>query len=475
MSIGEPHFFTDVLPPDLTMHPTFPAQPGFVPMAADQDVYFRHSGWLRDRRRVFEALGTAFPRSTRLTRFAECGSRAWVIRNEDQPDLYAVASDHCHDRFCKPCASFRGRVIANNVAAYLRNRPYRFLTLTIRTTDLTLKQGVDKLYRCFAALRRTKIWDSKVSGGCAILEVKPKESGTGWHPHIHAILEGRYLPLPLIRRHWMRITTDSFIVDIAKGRDPEQAARYVSKYITKPFDDGTIRNPERLLQAVEALHGRRLVATFGRWRGQRLTVYTPTSTWIRIAPLGMLRAKAKAGDDDALTLYTYLSDNKTYRNVPKPRIRGSPAGENDERSSMATLFDRPGQTSSDDLRGGHSRKPDPSLVTGCPAGSQLQNDNSVAGGASLRSGFRPPSLPTTLPSGRGLRPRTATQQVAYPLPPPTKWAGCPAPPLSIHRPATERLRADTPPAKATAENGGPRSSHQTPGTARARLAQTAQA
>jgi hypothetical protein len=195
-----PAVFTDVLPPDLSLHPSFPPQAALRPNVHDQDVYFRHSGWLNDRKRVHDALATVFPASTRLQRFRDCGSHAWVIRNDDDPSQFAVVSDHCRDRFCRPCAAFRGRVIAHNVAAYLGSRPYRFLTVTIKTTDLTLKEGVDKLYRCFAALRRSKLWRATVRGGCVVCEVKPKIGTTGWHPHLHAILEGKFLPIKPLRK-----------------------------------------------------------------------------------------------------------------------------------------------------------------------------------------------------------------------------------------------------------------------------------
>ncbi len=322
----EPICHTDVLAPDLSLHPTFPAEPAFRPPAVEQDVHFRHSGWLRDRRRVWDALQVVFPESTRVRRFQDCGSNAWVIRNDEDPDQWAVVSDHCRDRFCRPCAAFRGRVIAHNVQEHLRDRPYRFITLTIKNNHQPLKEMVSKLLRCFAALRRTKIWLERVQGGCAVLEVKPKNSTTGWHPHLHAIVESKWLPQPLLRKHWLRITGDSFILDVREGKDPEAAARYVCKYITKPFDDGTTRTHDRLLQAIEALHGRRLVMTFGNWRGQRLTEYHPSGIWVKVVPLGLLRHKARQGDTEAVNLLTYLYRERDYRNLPNPKTRAPPGG-----------------------------------------------------------------------------------------------------------------------------------------------------
>jgi hypothetical protein len=43
----------------------------------------------------------------RVERFDACGSNAWVIRDANDPEHYAVASDHCRDRFCQACATER--------------------------------------------------------------------------------------------------------------------------------------------------------------------------------------------------------------------------------------------------------------------------------------------------------------------------------------------------------------------------------
>jgi hypothetical protein len=288
------------------------------------DVAFRHAGWIADRVRTARAIDEVFPASPRLERFRYCGSNAWVISNDSDPSQVAVVADHCHDRFCRPCARWRGSVIAGNINAHLADRPYRFLTLTIKTDGLTLPQAVDKLYTSFARLRRTRIWQQRVTGGCAVCEIKPRASGTGWHPHLHCILEGRYLPQPVIRKHWERITTDSYIVDIRPGRDSAAAAHYVSKYITKPFGSAVIRNHDRLCEAIEALHNRRVIHTFGSWRGLKLCHFEPSGTWSRVCTLAELRSKARRGDPDAQELLTHLTGECVAAQIPNPRPQPEP-------------------------------------------------------------------------------------------------------------------------------------------------------
>lgn len=315
---------THLVPDDLTTHGRFPPEAALSGYLPDADVSFRHSGWMPDRDRIRAALESTFPHSRRLCRFERCGENAWVIRDEESPDRVSIASDHCRDRFCQPCSSFRARVIAGNVSHFLGSRPYRFLTVTIKTTDLTLKQGVDKLYTSFAKLRRTKLWEQKVMGGCVVCEVKPKSAGSGWHPHLHCIIEGKYLPLKPLRKLWLQITGDSFIIDISLGRDADKAAAYVTKYVTKPFGDGVTRDHSRLCEAIGALHGRRLVATFGTWTGANLTTYSPSGVWVRVCSLCELRYNAWLRDPDAVALLAILTSGRPFTAVPSADPRGPP-------------------------------------------------------------------------------------------------------------------------------------------------------
>lgn len=301
-------------------------------MDLSSDVAFRHSGWAHDRARVDDAIYDVFGTSARLERFRLCGSNAWVVRRDDDPSQISVVSDHCHDRFCRPCASFKGRTIAGNVRAVLGRNPFRFVTLTIKTTDLTLTEAVHKLYRSFSALRRTKLWQDKVLGGCAVCEVKPRASGAGWHPHLHLVTHGSFLPHKALSNVWHKITGDSYIVDVRFGKDPDHAARYVSKYIGKPFHADVIRDPARLREAIKSLHGRRLCLTFGDWRGVKLCHFAPGGTWVAIAPLRHLRDRARSGDPEAAEILLLLEKGQPWLNYPNPRSRGSPDASLGQRS-----------------------------------------------------------------------------------------------------------------------------------------------
>jgi len=271
-------------------------------------INFRHSGWAHNRLLVYRALQRTDQSFSRREGFAYCGSSAYVLQSVDNPTVYKLAGSSCHDRFCLPCASDRGRGIAGNVLEYTAGRTIRFLTLTLKSSHDALDAQLDRLYAAFARLRRRALWLEHVTGGIAFLELTYNSSASTWHPHFHALIEGKYLPQPLLKKLWLEITTDSYVVDIRAVRDHAEAARYVTKYASKPFNNTFLNRPDPLDEAIRGLKGRKTILSFGLWRG--LTVVTPPSPdgWIHIAPLEDVLTKAASGDTEALHILAVLTD-----------------------------------------------------------------------------------------------------------------------------------------------------------------------
>lgn len=169
--------------------------------------------------------------------------------------------------------------MAANIVEHLGTAPCRFVTLTIRTENLSLRDAVQKLFTSFSRLRQTKFWRSRVTGGCATCEIKRTSDMSRWHPHLHLLVQGKYIPQGWLGRKWHEITGDSYIVDVFLCNNGVEAARYVTKYLSKPVPSSILRNPEHLREAIKALEGRHLVATFGDWRGKKLTETVSENTW----------------------------------------------------------------------------------------------------------------------------------------------------------------------------------------------------
>jgi len=291
--------------------------------ALRSDTAFRHSGWQHDRANIRLALERVEVSEARLCRWDTCGSHAWVVRHPTDRGRLKIMASFCHDRFCKPCATHRSRLIVANLRRYLTTRQYRFITLTLWSTDHPLKELVDKLYASFRKLRATKLWKRSIGGGAAFLEIKWSEQKQRWHPHLHIICQGMYIESGFLSQEWLRITGDSSIVDVRSAGDLDRVTSYVAKYASKPLSNTFLNRPNQLDEAIRALTGRRLVCTFGVWRGWPLLACTDDTEWEPVAPLQEVREKAAQGSPWARAILNYLW-RKRPCTTPNAQTRAPP-------------------------------------------------------------------------------------------------------------------------------------------------------
>lgn len=265
----------------------------------NSSINFRHSGWNHDRRRVYDSFRRTGQSCNRVHDFCSCGKHAYVFQSIQDPEVYTLGGSTCHDRFCLPCGRERSRVIASNVKLRVAGKPARFLTLTLRSTTEPLAQLLTKLSRDFTALRRAALWRKRVTGGVAFLEVKWLAKTNRWHVHLHALLQGRYVPRQDLSKLWLRITGTSDVIDIRIVEDENHCTHYICKYASKPLDRTVVVEPLRLDEAVLALKGKRLCLTFGTWRGLKLTEPPESGTWVQLGTLDEILERAEAGDAEA--------------------------------------------------------------------------------------------------------------------------------------------------------------------------------
>lgn len=303
-------------------------------------VAFRHSGWVQNRRRVAASLHRTGQLFARRESFAACGSHAYVLRNTDDPTEHRIAGSACHDRFCLPCATERSAIMAGNVHEIVQDKEIRFLTLTVKTSDLDLCQSLNKLYGAFQTLRRQKLWRAAVTGGVAFLELTYNHDRRRWHPHFHCLIEGTWLDQKELKTVWNDITGDSYIVDIRRPANNDTVCRYVTKYASKPFNDTFVRHSDLLDEAIIQLKGRKLAVTFGTWRGQLLTVTPIEGSWEHVAPLSSVIWHAAHGDQPSILILASLTDldlSALYRKVPPWQPPSSlPCGEERQLDWMGT-------------------------------------------------------------------------------------------------------------------------------------------
>ena len=104
----------------------------------------------------------------------------------------ATGKTHCMARWCPCCQPL---VTAERYARWgqiekLVRWPL-FLTLTIPNSEDP--ESLRRLKKKWSAFRRRKLIREKVAGGVATFEITQK--GKGWHPHIHALCDSKWLSL----------------------------------------------------------------------------------------------------------------------------------------------------------------------------------------------------------------------------------------------------------------------------------------
>lgn len=292
---------TSLEPPE-TFEKIIAAQPERSDLTDEPSSVFRHTGWAPQRKRIYESFQRLDLGIDRLWNFTQCGKHAYVLRHPTEPDVYRISGSTCHDRFCLPCANSRSHTIAMNVIDNNHASQTRLITLTLHSHTEPLAQLLSHLSISFSKLRQRSQWKKRVTGGVAFLEIKWNAHLSRWNVHLHILASGKYYKTGLLSALWLEITGNSKIVDLAFVHDRKHAARYITKYASKPLDPTVIAVPDRLDEAIVALKGRRLCTTFGTWRGIKLTDSPSEESWDYVDTLSSVIEKARRADADSLRI-----------------------------------------------------------------------------------------------------------------------------------------------------------------------------
>ena len=232
-------------------------------------------------RERLKAMGINYP-----TRLLECGDWLKFRDYYTGPGVKLHAANFCkYHLVCTLCAIRRAsRMMASYVERFqvIKEKnpalnPY-LATLTVRNSH-DLREVLEHLLASLKILherrtrRNTKTIMQSVDGGVYAVELT-HDPVTGWHPHVHAIwLAAEELNTYALRTEWEKITGDSFMCDIrpivADAELPPDIDPHAGgfaecfKYAMKPTELG----PDLLEKAFPILAGRRLVGSFGLFRG----------------------------------------------------------------------------------------------------------------------------------------------------------------------------------------------------------------
>lgn len=276
---------------------------------------FRHSCWKSRREATNRALRKADISKSGIDRFCKCGERAWILRTNETEPRYRLALNRCRSRWCVPCANEQRNVIQRNVMEACEGKDLRFMTLTLKSSQQPLGQQISRLRKSFRKLRQRRDFKTKLRGGIYFLELTKNKRTNEWHPHLHILFEGGFVPHGLLKNAWREITADSYIVDVRRVPNSKVAAGYISKYAGKPLPTNIIFDTESMVEAITALHGTRVFSSFGTWKELHLSKPPSDDTpWIPLMPLSACIMNAMKGDLKSRQIIESL----TRRNAHEP-------------------------------------------------------------------------------------------------------------------------------------------------------------
>jgi len=226
-----------------------------------------HGRTWSERAAVIEALWTSGEETLvkRARRLGWCSFSARVYVNANgSAGLYP---DRCKDRLCPTCGGYRAFQLRKKTEAALAGADsVRFVTLTLRHSEIPLAESLRRIRAAFSKVRRCGWWRERVKGGIYGVEVKRNPGSGNWHVHLHALVLGDYMDQAALSRVWEAATDGSPIVDIRAVHSRKSAVKYIAAYVTKGSSVADWP-PDAVQEFAHAMHGQRLLQTFGCLHG----------------------------------------------------------------------------------------------------------------------------------------------------------------------------------------------------------------
>jgi hypothetical protein len=124
---------------------------------------------------------------------------------------------------------------------------------------------VDELRKMFGQLRRRKFCRNWQGG---FYRIQCTNDGNGWHLHIHALVEARWIDADELKNQWLSVTRGfGYIVKVRDCRSGDYL-RVVTQYVAKGSELAAWQ-PEEIATFVRAFTGRRTFGVFGKLYGAR--------------------------------------------------------------------------------------------------------------------------------------------------------------------------------------------------------------
>jgi hypothetical protein len=152
----------------------------------------------------------------------ECGKRHFVLAGS-------------RDRTCPACARELYRRVYDRYKPAIKSaRDLKFVTLTWKPVKRQDPRIVRRLGSCLTTLLHRKLYARSWRGLLASVECK-KTPQNEFYYHIHALIDGSYIPRIQLSRDWCQISGFPMVHIKRVWRTRDRAFKYVLKYVLKGY------------------------------------------------------------------------------------------------------------------------------------------------------------------------------------------------------------------------------------------------
>lgn len=177
-----------------------------------------------------------------------------------------VVFNRCDVGWCPLCAprlAYRRKERVGWWAALIKQPKH--VVLTVKNFPRLNAATVRTFKDCFTRLRRRK-FAANWRGGFYSLEVT--NEGNGWHLHLHALIDARWIDAGQLSREWAQIVGQDFAIVCVRDCRAHDYLREVTKYAVK---GSTLAGwtGQQIADFVQAFDGVRTFGVFGSLYGQQ--------------------------------------------------------------------------------------------------------------------------------------------------------------------------------------------------------------
>ena len=174
--------------------------------------------------------------------------------------------NRCDQFFCPECNNHLTADRTSQVEWWTKTiRQPKHVVLTIKNVSNITPLHIDELRSFFTKLRHRKAFKNW-RGGFYSMQIT--HSATGWHPHIHLVVDTNWIDLNELNSAWRQITRGAGQVTKVMDCRDKGYLRRVTSYIARGSEMAAW-DPQTIAECINAFRGRRTFGVFGSLFGMR--------------------------------------------------------------------------------------------------------------------------------------------------------------------------------------------------------------